>query len=194
MDTEKGRLIHDGMTQSIVDTAERLAMTDGAHTVTVRKIIQALGVSGRVFYNRFHNVEEVLDVVYRNTVLKIRESISARFDPEGDFFSQVVDIVADTLILSYEAKRRFNQYVFEYDSVSQENYEWWIAEIKKLIEFAKARGLIRDLDADVMSYSIWCYCRGYNADAVGRGIPQKEAVQNFRYGFSVFLEGMKNRA
>ncbi|MBQ7376704.1 MAG: TetR/AcrR family transcriptional regulator [Clostridia bacterium] len=193
MDAEKGRLIHDEMTKSIIDTAERLAMTEGAHTVTVRKIIQALGVSGRVFYNRFHNVEEVLDVVYRNTVLKIRESISARFDPEGDFFSQVVDIVADTLILSYEAKRRFNQYVFEYDSVSQDNYEWWIAEIKKLIEFAKTRGLIRNLDADVMSYSIWCYCRGYNADAVGRGIPREEAVKNFRYGFSVFLDGMKNR-
>ena len=193
MDTEKGRLIHDKMTKSIVDTAERLAMTEGAHTVTVRKIIQALGVSGRVFYNRFHNVEEVLDVVYRNTVLKIRESISARFDPEGDFFSQVVDIVADTLILSYEAKRRFNQYVFEYDSVSQENYEWWISEIKKLFEFAKSRGLIRDLDTDVMSYSIWCFCRGYNADAVGRDIPREEAVQNFRYSFGVFLDGMKNR-
>ncbi len=191
MDAEKGHLIQDEMTRSIVDTAESLAMTEGAHSVTVRRIIQSLGVTGRVFYNRFHNVEEVWDVVYRNTVLKIRESISARFDPEKEFFSQIIDIVTDTLILSYEVKRRFNQYVFEYDSISQENYEWWTSEIRKLIEFAKERDLIRDLDTDVMSYSIWCFCRGYNADAVGRGIPREEAVQSFRYSFSVFLDGMK---
>ena len=42
-----------------------------------------------------------------------------------------------------------------------------------------------------MSYAIWCFCRGYNADAVGRHLPMDLAVQNFRYSFSILLDGMR---
>ena len=190
---EETKRIHDEMSLRILEAAERLATEEGAQAVTVRKIITALGVTGRVFYNRFHNVEEVLDGIYRSTVLKIRESITARFDPEKEFFSQVIDIVADTLILSYEAKRRFNQYVFENESILQENYDWWMGENRGLITFAKERRLIRDVDTDAVSYSIWCFCRGFNADAVGRGLPKDEAVQKFRCGFGIFLDGLKQK-
>ena len=190
---EEAKLIHDEMSLRIIDAAELLATEQGAQSVTVRKIINALGVTGRVFYNRFHNVEEVLDAVYQSTVLKIRESITARFDPAQDFFTQVLNIVTDTLILSYEAKRRFNQYVFENDSVGRENFDWWMAEIRKLILYAKENGLIREVDTEAVSYSIWCFCRGFNADAVGRGLPKDEAVAKFRCGFGIFLDGLKQK-
>jgi len=94
-------------------------------------------------------------------------------------------------VMSYETKMKFNQYVFENDSVSQSNYEWWIGEIKKLIEYAKRNKLIKEVDSDVMSYAIWCFCRGYNADAVGRGLPKDEAIKNFRYSFGILLDGMR---
>ena len=54
------RLIHDAMSETIVQTAAALALNEGAGAVTVRKIIRTLGVTNRVFYNRFHNAEEVL--------------------------------------------------------------------------------------------------------------------------------------
>lgn len=188
---EKAELICDEMSDVIIDTAEKLALTLGAENVTVRRILQALGITNRVFYNRFHNIDEVLAVVYENTILKIRAGITAGIDPDGDFFEQVTDIVANTLIASYENKMNFNQYVFEYDSVSNENYEWWKNEIKKLILLGQSKGCIKDVDPDIMSYAIWCFIRGYNADVVGRQLPREEAVRHFRYSFGVLLDGMK---
>ena len=184
-------LISDGMSQKIIETAEQLVLSSGPETLTVRRILQTLGITNRVFYNRFHNIAEVLDIVYRNTALKIRESVAAGFDPEGDFFAQVIDIVVNTLVMSYETKMNFYQYVFASDSVSPGNYEWWKGEIRKLIEFGKSRGHLRDVDSDIMSYAIWCFIRGYNADALGRKLPRETAVRNFRYSFGVLLDGMR---
>ena len=184
-------LICDEMSEQIIEAAEKMATVSGASNVTVRKILQVLGITNRVFYNRFHNVDEVLNIVYENTVVKIRASICETFDPNGDFFAQVIEIVANTLRLSYENKMQFNQYVFENDSVSHRNYEWWKSEIVKLIEFGKANRYLKDVDTDIMSYSVWCFIRGYNADALGRGIPLEKAVSDFKYSFGVLLDGMK---
>lgn len=189
--SEKEMLIHDEMSQKIIDTAEQIAVRDGADSVTVRKVLQALKITNRVFYNRFRNIDEVLSVVYRNTVLKIRESIFVKFDPEKDFFEQVTDIVANTLVMSYENKMNLNQFVFETDSASDNNYEWWKEQIKKIIEFAKIRGFVKNVDSDIMSYSIWCFIRGYNADALGRKVPRDVAVKNFKYSFRILLDGMR---
>jgi len=191
LENEKAVLINDEMSETIISCAEKLVLNEGAASLTVRKILKALNITNRVFYNRFHNIEEVLAIVYKNTVLKIRESITAGYDTGTDFFEHVKDVVVNSLIMSYDTKMKFNQYVFENDSVSQANYEWWIAEIKKLIDYAKENKLIKDVDSDTMSYAIWCFCRGYNADAVGRGLPKDEAVKNFRYSFGILLDGMK---
>ena len=184
-------LIRDAMSETIITTVETMVMESGAHGITVRRVLARLGISNRVFYNRFHNIEEVLDIVYKNTVIKIRESLSATLDSEKDFFENVMDIVTRTLLVSYDTKMQFNQYIFESDSHSKSNYSWWMSEIKKLIDYAKEKKYIKDVDSDVMSYAIWCFCRGYNADAVARNLPREEAVRRFRYSFSFLLDGLK---
>ena len=83
-----------------------------------------------------------------------------------------------------------NRYVFDTDSVSNTNYEWWKTEISRLIELGKAEGHFREMDTEKMSYAIWCFIRGYNTDAISRGLPRDEAVENFRYSFRFLLEGM----
>lgn len=186
----KDVLISDEMSKKIIETAGQLVTAKGAANLTVRSILHELNITNRVFYNRFHNIDEVLEIVYRNTIVKIRESIG-KFDPEKDFFEQAADIVADTLIMSYDNKMQFNDYVFRSDSITRENCEWWKTEIKKLLDFAKEHRLIKDIDSEILSYAIWCFVRGYNADAVGRRLPREEAVQNFKYSFSVFLDGMR---
>ncbi len=184
--------IRDEMADKIIETAEHLATTEGANTLTVRKILQTLNITNRVFYNRFHNIEEVLEIIYRNMIVKIRESITpGQIDSAADFFEHVIEVVTRSLIMSYENKMAFNQYIFENDSHSQSNYVWWHTEIKKLIDYAKEKKYIKDIDSDAMSYAIWCFCRGYNADAVGRNLPMDVAVQNFRYSFGVLLDGMR---
>ena len=179
------------MSEKIIDTAGRLATTCGANNITVRSILKALGITNRVFYNRFHNIDEVLDRVWRNTSIEMRDGILSHFDENGDFFEQVNNVVSQILNMTYDIKMHFNQYAFESDSVSRENHDWWIREIKRLIDFAKSRKYIKDVDSEVLSYSIWCFCRGYNADAVGRGLPKEEALKNFKYSFAFLLEGLK---
>lgn len=189
---ENVQLIRDEMSGKIVDEAVGIALREGAGEVTVRKIIRALGVTNRVFYNRFHNVEEVLGIVYQDMAVKMRRSIMERFDPEGDFFGQITDIAVGTLKLSYQLKLGMNQYVFIQDSVSSENFLWWQEHIREYIDLGKEKGLLQpDLDCGVMSYAIWCFIRGYNTDALAREIPEEEAVRGFRYSFGVLLDGMR---
>ena len=158
------------------------------------QILVRLNITNRVYYNRFKNINEVLEIVYKKTVLKIRESIMSDFraDTCEEFFDHVNEVLTNLLILSYEAKKQLNQYVFLNDSISPINFEWWYSEVKKLIEYAKERGFFKpELDSDVLSYSIWCFCRGYNADVIAQNIPKEEAVANFRYSFSFMIEGLK---
>jgi AcrR family transcriptional regulator len=188
---DKQELICDEMSQKILDTAEELVKDYGRTGLTVRRILQRLGITNRVFYNRFHNVEEVMEILYVNTIVRIRESISCGIDPNADFFEQVIEIVAKTLDASYDYKKKFNDYCFQSDSLSTSNFQWWKNEIKGMIEYGIGRGLLKPVDAEGLSYAVWCFCRGYNADAVSRNLPKEEAIENFKYCFGIFLDGMK---
>ena len=184
-------LIHDDMSQKIIDAVEEIAMEGGAATLTVRQILRKLDISNRVFYNRFPNIESVLDIVYRQTIVKIRTAFESPIKIEDDFFEYAKDVVSRSLLVSYEVKMKFNQYIFEEDSLGELNRTWWTDEIKKLIIFAKEHKLIKDVDEETLAYSIWCFCRGYNADVIAQNIPKEEAMENFRYSFSFMIEGLK---
>lgn len=187
----KPELISDEMSERIIDVAKSMAVANGAHNITVSKILSELGITNRVFYNRFHNIDEVLQIVYRDTILKIRECILCEFDESRDFFEQVMEIVVNTLILSYDMKMQFNHYVFEHDSLTSSNREWWTKEIKKIIDYAKAHNYIEeDVDSEMLSYTIWCFIRGYNADAVSRKLSREDAVKYYKYGINFLFKGL----
>ena len=195
MAVSQNGLIVDEMSEKIIAVAERMAMTNGAHTVNVRKILLELGITNRVFYNRFRNVEDVLGVVYQKVSEQIRANVSWESDTQEGFFERVTDMVANTLIRSYDLKKQFNQYMFENDSRSQSNYEWWMSKIKEMLIYAKGKGYVRaDADVDMLNYSLWCFWRGFNADAVGRGIPKEEAIQKCKYSFGIILDGLRSVA
>ena len=192
MAVSQNGLIVDEMSEKIIAVAERMAMTNGAHTVNVRKILLELGITNRDFYNRFRNIEDVLGVVYQKVSEQIRENVSWESENQEEFFKCVTEMVANTLIRSYDLKKQFNHYVFENDSRSQQNYEWWVSTIKRMLIYAKEKGYVRsDANVDVLSYSLWCFWRGYNADAVGRGVPKEEAVKNCKYSFGIILDGLR---
>lgn len=185
-------LIVDEVSDRIIDIAENLAKRDGAQTITVRKILSELGTANRVFYNRFHNLDEVLEIVYKNAVYKMHKCLDSKYDIKADFFEYVMDVVVNVLVSTYDIKKQFAGYMFEHDSLTKENYMWWDSQIKKILHYGIENNFIKeDVDADKLSYTIWCFCRGFNADAVGRNISKNEAVECFRFGFGCLLDGLK---
>jgi len=184
-------LISDEMSDRIIESANRLVAAEGPHNITVRMILQDLDITNRVFYNRFHNINEVLEILSYNTVMKVRESLRFKFDEKRDFFEQIMEVVERTLILSYETRMKFAHYVFENDTTTNDNYEWWTREIKIILDYAIEKNYIKDIDIDMASYAIWCFIRGFNADAIGRNVPLDEALKKYRYGFSFILEGLR---
>ena len=71
--------IQDGLSEQIVQIVARLAAEEGAHKVTAKQVINELGMTNRVFYNRFSNIDEVLRIVYRNAVVQMHENIEPDF-------------------------------------------------------------------------------------------------------------------
>lgn len=191
MASEKHELIQDELSEKIIDATAHLVATEGAHKINVRKVLKYLDITNRVFYNRFHNIEEVLDIVSENSILEVRNSLRFHFDEKKDFFEQIMTEVEKTLIVSYETRMNFAHYVFENDSVTSSNYEWWTKEIEKIINYAINKGYIKNVDPEMTSYAIWCFIRGFNADAIGRKLPLEDALKRYRYGFNFILKGLK---
>ncbi len=185
------KLIYDEMSEQIIEATEQLTLFEKAQDINVRKILKHLGITNRVFYNRFHNIDEVLDIISERSVLKVRNSLKFHFNEELDFFEQIMDEVEKTLIISYKTRMNFAHYVFENDTVTDSNYQWWIEEIKKILNYAIDKGYIKKVDTDMTSYAIWCFIRGFNADAIGRKLPLEEAIKRYRYGFKFILDGLK---
>lgn len=187
----QNELINDKISDEIIEAAERLARNVDIEKLTVRDVLRELNISNRVFYNRFHNIDEVLDIIYNNKIESVRVGIMATVDPEQDFFEQITNVAAMTLELSYKNKTGFNQYIFKNDSELNSNYQWWYDEIFKALEYARANELIRDVPVREVSYSVWCFIRGFNADALGRGLSMEDALNAFRIGFGYFLDGLR---
>ncbi len=191
MANEKDNLICDEMSEKIIEAVKDVIASEGVRELNVRKVLKHLNITNRVFYNRFHNIDEVLTIISEDSVYKVRQSISASFDKNRDFFEQVMEIVDKTLIFSYNTRMNFVHYVFENDSKSNSNYEWWMGEIKKILKYGIDRGYIKNIDLDMTSYDIWSFIRGFNTDAVARNIPLEEALKAYRYGFAFILKGIK---
>ncbi|MBE6591554.1 MAG: TetR/AcrR family transcriptional regulator [Ruminococcaceae bacterium] len=187
----ENKYINDQMSETIIQCTKELALKHGAAALNVRSVLHSLKITNRVFYNRFSNINEVLDIVYNRMVVAMREGLSLELDPKKDFFEQVKELVVSTLISSYQLKMKFSSYIFESDSQSEENYLWWTKRIAGLIRCGKERGILGDVDENRTAYAVWCFIRGYNADALTRGIPLEQAIDDFKYSFGIFLNGMR---
>ena len=185
-------LIRDEVSEKIIYITARLTAQIGAHSVTVKKILAELGTTNRVFYNRFHNVDEVLRIVYANAVVNMRQCFKSEYDSKEEFFDYCMDVAVNVFVSTYDIKMQFSRYTFEHDSLTESNRTWWSDEMIKVCEYSRSNGLIKkDADIETLSYSIWCFCRGYNTDAVSRGLSKEDALKYFKFAFGYFLEGIK---
>lgn len=192
MADRKRELICDEISDRIVEVAKRLALKEGAHNVNVKKIITEMGVTNRVFYNRFRNSDEVLRIVYENAIVKMRSSFDPSIESRENIFDFCMNAAVKVLVNTYNIKMQFSRYVFEHDSLTESNKEWWLNEIGKVVEFAKKHGILGDIDTATLCRSVWGLCRGYTVDAISRRLSKEDAVKYFKFGFGCFLKGLIN--
>lgn len=190
----RGIKIEDEITERIEDAAAAYVHENGVERLTVRKLLQILDVSNRVFYNRFQSLDELLESIYKKQVLEMRKALpDIREYDDGDLFDLYLDVLTNVLRKTYDQKKQFSQYMFAHDALSEENRKWWIESISGILRAGIERDVVRkDLDVDAVSYAIWCFSRGFNADAVNR-MSQEEAVTLFRSSMSFFLDGIKKQ-
>ncbi|MCQ2417202.1 MAG: TetR/AcrR family transcriptional regulator [Oscillospiraceae bacterium] len=182
--------IHDAVSDKIIEIVSEIVRNEGAHKVTVRKIVNELGRTNRVFYNRFANCDEVLKIVYHNAFIRIREHTVPDLRDREHFFQFCIHTAVSVLKKTYAIKWQFRQYLFEHDSETEEERQWWNAIIKKYYQVALKNGFVRPMDEEALCFSIWCFCRGYYSNAIAREIPAEEAVRYFTFGFTSLLNGL----
>ncbi len=193
MSYSNGIKIDDETTAKIIKTATEIVNERGVEKLTVSAIIRELKVSNRVFYNRFCNIHELLEVIYELSVMKMREVLeNSKWDESEDYIDYHIRLLAEVLKMTYTHKKRFSHFMFEHDSMSENNRKWWVDKVKNILDTAISKKLIRnDINTENISYSIWCFCRGFNTDAVNRNIPLEDALKIYSETFSVFLQGLK---
>lgn len=193
MSYSNGIRIDDETTSKIIKVATEIVNERGVENLTVSAIIRELKVSNRVFYNRFCNINELLEVMYELSVMKMREVLeNSKWDESEDYFDYYIRVLAEVLKMTYTHKKKFSHFMFEHDSMSESNRKWWVSKVKSIIDVAIEKKLVRDdINTENISYSIWCFCRGFNTDAVNRNIPLDEALKIYGETFSIFLRGLK---
>ena len=182
--------IHDAISEEIIQAAADIARNEGAHHVNVSKIMSVLGATNRVFYNRFKNADEVLRIVYQRAVEQTRENIRPDYTDAKSFIAFCLDTAEKMLVRTYDIKTQFRRYVFEHDSLTEENSLWWDTHIREQYSVAREHGYVRDVDVDALCYTIWCFCRGYISDAAARSVSLADSVRYFRFGLSCLLGGL----
>ena len=80
------KIIKDEISNKIIQATAIIIRNEGITKLNVSKILKKLGISNRVFYNRFNNIEEVLEEVYNKIIIQIREQLNGEYDEKQDFY------------------------------------------------------------------------------------------------------------
>ena len=185
-----GVKLQDDISKKIIDTVTKMVYDGGASKINVQAVLKKLKITNRVFYNRFKNIDEVLLCVSQNLVKKMHQCILRPIDKEKNFHKHLTDIASDVFIKTYEIKKDFSDYMFMNDIVNESNKLWWIDHMIPILEYGIKEKFLKPMDVRAMSYAIWCFCRGFNVDAIKSRLELKEALKTFQTAFDFLIEGM----
>ncbi len=190
----RGNRLEDDISRKIIEITAEIVNTEGAEYVTVKRILEKLGTTNRVFYNRFQNVEDVLQKVYENEIMDMRGCVVQAYDGTTDFYEYLMNLAVSTLERTYTLKKQFKNYMFRHDELSDNNRRWWLDQIAQILEYGMNKGYLRKENSKELSYSVWCFCRGFSAEAVYRNMGTEAFIQSFRLGVGCLIAGLKKNS
>lgn len=187
----RGTQIEDETSNRIIDTAMEIALSEGVSNLTVSKIIRAMDVTNRVFYNRFKDINDVITAVYERVVHKLRSCLDVKYDGKQDYCEFITDLAVSVLTETYKLKLHFAGYLYNYNAYNEENRIWWINHIAPLIDYGIEHGIFKKTDSRLLAYSVWCYCRGFTAATMDSNLSTDEGLAAFRIGFKCLMDGVR---
>lgn len=188
----RGTRLVDDMSRNIIDTAKKIVDEEGAEQVNVKRILEELNITNRVFYNRFQNAEDVLQTVYESAVLDMRGFVVMAYDSSMDYYDYIVNLAVTALQKTFLLKKQFKNYMFKHDELSTGNRKWWIAQIANILDYGIQKGYLNPaVNTKEAGYAVWCFCRGFSAEGVVQNQSLEEVEHSFRLGVGYLLDGIK---
>ena len=186
----RGIRLEDETSKTIIATAAQIARREGMEELTVKRVLTELKVSNRVFYNRFRNIDDVIQVLYEDLVQEIRSSLERVQQPAQSYPDYLLELAVAAVEKIYQNTLHFKQYLFSYQVANDTNRDWWLKKIQQLLRSGMEQGELKVNDPVKMSYGVWCFCLGFHRDAVGEELTEQEAMDAFREAFSCLIQGM----
>ena len=186
----RGIRLEDETSKTIIATAAQIARREGMEELTVKRVLTELKVSNRVFYNRFRNIDDVIQVLYEDLVQEIRSSLERVQQPAQSYPDYLLELAVAAVEKIYQNTLHFKQYLFSYQVANDTNRDWWLKKIQQLLRRGMEQGELKVNDPVKMSYGVWCFCLGFHRDAVGDELTEQEAMDAFREVFSCLIQGM----
>lgn len=188
----RGIQIEDETTKEIIHTAKKIAQKEGLEQLSVKRILAEMKVSNRVFYNRFRNIEDVIELLYEQAVNSLREIIDLSLLEKDELYYETLENLAVNVVRClYQNNIHFRARLLSYETSKDNNRNWWIEQIQTILCDGVTRGLLKPMDELGTARGIWCLCLGFHKEALGKSVPEQEAIASFRTFFTIFIEGMK---
>ena len=185
-----GVKLQDEISNKIINTVTKMVYEGGASKINVQMVLKKLKITNRVFYNRFKNIDEVLLCVSQNLVQKMHQCILRPLNKNENYHKYLTSIAVDVFVKTYEIKKDFSDYMFMNDIINESNKIWWIDHMIPLLEYGIKENFLKPMDVHAMSYAIWCFCRGFNVDAIKSRLELKQALETFTMAFNFLIDGM----
>lgn len=190
MPYSSGVKIQDEISNKIIDTVTKMVYDGGARNINVQMVLKKLKITNRVFYNRFQNIDEVLLSVSQNLVHKMRQCMLRPYNEKENYHKYLVSLATEVLVKTYEIKKDFSDYMFNNDIINESNKIWWIDHMLSPLDYGVKNGFLKPMNTREMAYAIWCFCRGFNVDAIKSRLELKKALKTFTMAFTFLIDGM----
>ena len=139
----RGIRLEDETSKTIIATAAQIARREGMEELTVKRVLTELKVSNRVFYNRFRNIDDVIQVLYEDLVQEIRSSLERVQQPAQSYPDYLLELAVAAVEKIYQNTLHFKQYLFSYQVANDTNRDWWLKKIQQLLRRGMEQGELK---------------------------------------------------
>ena len=181
--------------QAILDTALEIGMKEGFEALSVRRISSTMGYSTGVVYHHFRDKQEIIDAIEVSQMKVMREKIASLLDESENVVENMTAVFHEIMLLALNEPEKYNLIVLRKYSRNVAGSPEWIPYISEELKKGMETGLIRPMDPDKVSFSIWSSFVGFNLMiSRQRNMTPSEAEEFYLTQLDIVLKGVLNHA